>query len=466
MTSLFPDICVALATPPGQSGIALIRLSGQGAAQLVEPLFLPLAARFGSVSKMAGYTCAPGDLIDPQNGNVVDQVLLTRFCAPHSYTGEDVIEISCHGGNAVKQEILRLLLEQGAVAAQPGEFTKRAFLNGKLDLIQAEAVMDLISADAARSAQNAAALLKGQLSDRLKKNAAALYQLLAAFELIMEFPEHDETSSVQKGLQEEIALASQELAGLADSYSQGRILKEGLTVVLAGRPNAGKSSLLNALAGFDRAIVTAVPGTTRDTVEQIVDIQGIPVKLIDTAGLRESEDPVEQLGVARTKDALAAADLIFWLFSPPASDIEEDLTLLRQVKDKTIIPLLSKDDLDQSGPVLARLSRLWPKEELISCSALTGEGIEQLRQKILFLYESLSNGQDEGLLVSNSRQRNLLLEAVGRLTEASQALAEDLPLDIVALLLRSSLDSLAQITGDSVTDSLIETIFSRFCVGK
>ena len=408
-------------------------------------------------------TGRPGE---PCWGVVLDQVLLTRFIAPHSYTGEDIIEISCHGGQAVKQSILDLLISRGAVPAQAGEFTKRAFLNGKLDLIQAEAVMDLISADAARSARNAAALLKGRLSGRLKEAAAGLYQVLAALELVMEFPEHDETSTVQADIQKDLTDVRQDLAGLAASYKQGRILKEGMTVVLAGRPNAGKSSLLNALAGFDRAIVTPVPGTTRDTVEQIVDIQGIPVKLVDTAGIRDSTDQVEKLGVARSKDALAEADLVFWLFSPPASETGQDLDLIRQGGFEKIIPLVSKDDLDQSGAVLATLQKAWPQEEVLRCSARTGEGLEQVRQSILLAYEQLSTGRDDGVLLTNSRHKNNLAEAVRHLDEAGQALQDGLPLDIVALLVRSSLDVLAEISGDNVTQTLVETIFSRFCVGK
>lgn len=460
------DICVAVATPPGQSGIAVIRLSGAGAASLVDPLFIPASRRFLTVLRMPGYTCSVGDLVDPADAHVLDQVVLTRYVAPHSYTGEDVIELSCHGGTAVKKAILDLLLQRGARPAEAGEFTKRAFLNGKMDLAQAEAVMDLIAAGAARSARNATAQLKGRLSDQVRQQADALYQLLARIELILEYPDHDEAESMQERLQADL----QDLAGMlrmrAASYEQGRLLREGLTVVLAGRPNAGKSSLLNALAGYERAIVTPIPGTTRDTIEEIVDIKGVPVRLIDTAGLRETSDLIERMGVDRTRKALQEADLVFWLISPPASELDQELDLLRQVTCRRLIPLVSKDDLMVTGDVISRLRRLWPDNPLMTCSVVTGEGLEQIRQAIVATYEAAGELQDDDILITSSRHRACLEQAAQRIADAETVISSGLTLDIVASLVRGALDALAEITGELVTDALIQTIFTRFCVGK
>ncbi|MDW7655604.1 MAG: tRNA uridine-5-carboxymethylaminomethyl(34) synthesis GTPase MnmE [Bacillota bacterium] len=462
----YGDICVAVATPPGQSGIAVIRLSGAGAAELVDPLFIPASDRFLPVLRMPGYTCSVGDLVDPGDAGVLDQVVLTRYVSPHSYTGEDVIELSCHGGAAVKQGILDLLLQQGARPAEAGEFTKRAFLNGKIDLAQAEAVMDLISAGAARSARNAAAQLKGRLSDQVRQQTDSLYQLLARIELILEYPDHEESEAMQERLQTDLQEIAGQLRNRAASYEQGRLLREGLTVVLAGRPNAGKSSLLNALAGYDRAIVTPIPGTTRDTVEEIVDIKGVPVRLIDTAGLRETSDLIEKIGVDRTKKALQGADLVFWLISPPASELDQELELLQQVQCRKLIPLVSKDDLSVTGEVIEQLRGRWPDGRLMTCSVVTGEGLDQIRQAIVEAYEAIGELQDDDALITNSRHRHCLEQAARRIAEAESVITSGLTLDIVASLVRGSLEALAEITGDVVTDALLQTIFSRFCVGK
>lgn len=459
-------ICVAIATPPGPSGIAVIRLSGPGAAELVDPLFVPVSGRFPPVLQMAGYTCSVGDLIEPGQAGILDQVVLTRYVAPHSYTGEEVIELSCHGGTAVKQGILDLLVRRGARPAEPGEFTKRAFLNGKMDLAQAEAVMDLISATAARSASNAAAQLKGRLSGEVHRQTDILYQLLARIELILEYPDHDETQTAANSLQADLAQIAVRFNAYAASYRQGRLLREGLTVVLAGRPNAGKSSLLNALAGYARAIVTPIPGTTRDTVEEMVDIRGIPVRLVDTAGLRESADLIEQMGVDRTKKALQSADLVFWLFSPPAAELDQDWQLLQQAQGCRVIPLVSKDDLSVTAEVIEQLRGRWPQSPLLTCSTVTGEGLEQIRQVIAETYESAGSSNDDEILITSSRQRYCLEQAAARLAEAEAVIQSGLTLDIVASLVRSALDALAELTGDAVTDTLLQTIFNRFCVGK
>lgn len=460
------DICVAIATPPGPSGLAVIRISGAGSAQLLDPIYQPLSKRFPAVSDMAGYTCSVGWIRSKETDVPIDQVVLTRFRAPHSFTGEDMIELSCHGGSAVKQALLDLLIQQGMRPAQPGEFTKRAFLNGKLDLLQAEAVIDLIQSQTARSAQNASALLEGRLSERMKEIRRALYQLLAAVELVLEYPEHDDADSVEKQLDDELGAIRTLLQEQIQSFKQGRVLSEGLTVVLAGRPNAGKSSLLNALTSSQRAIVTDVPGTTRDAIETWLDLDGLPVKLIDTAGVRNTQDPVEKLGVERTHTVLRSADLVLWLIAPPVDELKEDRDLMASVVTRQLIPLVSKDDLKESQDLQDALKALWPDQEILTCSAVTGEGLDQIRSLILQSYEELGIQKDADVLVTNSRHKACLEKALQALDHAKHILDVNMTWDLLSSQLRGALDALAELTGESVSDTLIDTLFSRFCVGK
>lgn len=460
------DVCVAIATPPGLSGLAVIRISGAGSAELFDPIYQPLSKRFPSVSEMAGYTCSVGWIRSEQGKTPIDQVVVTRFRAPHSFTGEDMIELSCHGGSAIKQALLDLLIQQGMRPAQPGEFTKRAFLNGKLDLLQAEAVIDLIQAQTARSAQNASALLQGRLSERMKQIRTALYQLLAAVELVLEYPEHDEADSVENQLNQALDTIRSLLQEQIQSFRQGRILSEGLTVVLAGRPNAGKSSLLNALTSSERAIVTDVPGTTRDAIETWLDLDGLPVKLIDTAGVRDTRDPIEKLGVERTRSVLETADLVFWLIAPPVHSLAEDRDLMAKMAVRQLIPLVSKDDLEESRELQAALKVLWPDQDILTCSAVTGEGLDRIRSLILEHYETLGIQTDADVLVTNSRHKACLEKALRALDHASHILAINMTWDVLSSQLRGALDALAELTGEAVSDTLIDTLFSRFCVGK
>jgi len=431
-------------------------------------MFRPAGSRFSAVADMAGYTCAVGDLVDPRQGQLIDQVVITRFTAPHSFTGEDVVEISCHGGSAIKQAILDGLFSLGVRPAEAGEFTRRAFLNGKLDLTQAEAVMDLIQASAQRSAQTAASQLHGVLSKRIHELSSEVYRLLARVELIIEYPEHEDSPDALTGLQTELQKLQASLLQLADSFSQGRILREGLTVVIAGRPNAGKSSLLNALAGFDRAIVTPIPGTTRDTVEELVDVGGLPVRLVDTAGLRDTDDLVERLGVDRAKAAMQQADLVFWVISPPFDHDQDELDAIRQTAAQGLAVhiVAGKDDLGEGAVIRNYLSQYLNGLPIISFSAVSDEGLDQLRQAILDHYGRAGSQSSDEILITSSRHKACLDLAASHLTEAVQILKTGLSLDLLASLLRGCADALAGITGEEVTEELISTIFSRFCVGK
>lgn len=478
--NLLLDTIAASATPPGTSGVALIRLSGPASPAIAAAIFRPAGKRFPPADQMAGYTCAPGLIVDPGTvpESAIDQVVLTRFAAPHSFTGEEVYEITCHGGQAVRQAILDLLYQLGVQPAGPGEFTRRAFLNGKLDLAQAEAVMDLIASSASKRAQVAMRQLQGQLSSRLREIRQNLYDVLAQLELVLEYPEHDESEVTRAGLLSKLLPQLEQVAALAASFRQGRLLSEGFTVVIVGRPNAGKSSLLNALAGYDRAIVTPVPGTTRDTVEELVDIGGVPVRLVDTAGLRETTDLVERIGVDRARNAILEADLVLWLISPPEhwteatgrdfNDLELELDELRDLAEQSDALLLvaGKEDLAASGELKAWLAAEMPDLPLVSFSAQTLEGLDQMRQAIIDRYNQTGSGQADEVLVTSSRHKACLDRTLARLESAAAELERGEMLDLTAALLRDAMENLAEITGDLVTDTIIETIFSRFCIGK
>lgn len=469
---LLLDTIAAVSTPPGQSGIAIIRVSGPAVSRLGDLLFEPISSRFSTFSQMREYSCAPGywlGQIDAAGARVrIDQVVVTRFIKPSSFTGEDVMEISCHGSTAVKQAILDSLLAAGATAAGPGEFTKRAFLNGKLDLAQAEAVMDLINSEARMQAAAAMKQLQGAVSAEVSRADQAIYSLLAQTELIIEFPEHEESDENLRALTKQIGQVRSNLEQLTASYRQGRILSEGMNVVIAGRPNAGKSSLLNQLAGYERAIVTAIPGTTRDTVRETVDIDGLPIHLTDTAGIRHSDDPVEKLGVERARRAIETADLAIWLLSPPFAGIEEEIAEIKRLRDDGLhVKLIrGKDDLPDSAAMTEWLNKQFENEEISAYSAINGDGLSEIKNIIRLVYEEKGSQGSDSVIITNSRHRDAAEAAVRRLIEAEQAMEQGLTLDLVSMLLRSAAEYLSEITGQSVSDEIVQTIFSRFCVGK
>ena len=474
----------ACATPPGTSGIAVIRMSGDGSAEVLDRVFriVRTVGNARSVVDMPGYTAAYGILFDPKDNHTIDEAICTRFAAPHSYTGEDSIEISCHGGIAVRQEILRVLYENGARAAQPGEFTRNAFLRGKLDLTQAEAVMDVIAAESRMALDAAETQLGGVLKEKVREISAQIFRSFAALEMIVEFPEHEDTPENCHAIIAQLSTQREQLAALAASFSQGRIVRDGLSVVLGGLPNSGKSSLFNHLAGYDRAIVTDVPGTTRDTLEVMVTIRGIPVRLEDTAGIRETGDAVESIGVKRALDALERADLVLWLASPEEGKISEReadelrAALSASQGDTSFGILISKSDTMTRED--AQITRMRIEERISSwnfsdrvtfyeiVSAATGTGIEALGERIKGIYEERGQGNTAGVLVTNRRHFEKIDEARRILEQAIAVLEESGYPDMACSLLRVAAEALGEITGDTVSDALVSTIFARFCVGK
>ena len=472
----------ACATPPGVSGLAVIRMAGTGSAEVLDHVFHIFRSADDSLSvkDMRGYTAAFGTIYDPISDHVIDEVICTRFTAPHSYTGEDCVEISCHGGSAVRQEILRVLLANGARSAEPGEFTRAAFLAGKIDLSQAEAVMDVIAADSKLALEAAERQLAGSLKQSVRDISRALYISFAALEMIVEFPEHEDSPENTQSIITDLSLQLASLSGIAASFSQGRILREGMTVVLCGVPNSGKSSLLNRLAGYDRAIVTASPGTTRDTLEVFSSIEGIPVRLIDTAGLRDAKDEIEKLGISRAYAAVKEADLLLWLCSPEGNDLEEGSELFSALSDSGLQSdigiLVSKADLfdkelsDDFMNTIKEQIRTWgffvQIRFFLVFSSETGEGIELLGKEIRHLYDEKGQGQMSQVLLTNSRHFEKITIAADTLSETVAVLKRGQSADLACSLLRSTMDALGEITGDSVNEELVHTIFSRFCIGK
>lgn len=465
----------ACSTPSGVSGIAVIRLSGINSATVVDSCVR--IVRSGSsdkcVSKMPGYVAALADFFDPKTNTIIDRVVITRFCAPYSYTGEDIVEISCHGGSAVKQEILRVLLENGARTAKPGEFTKTAFLNGKLDLSQAEAVMDVIASDSRLSLKAANSQLSGSLRAKLATIEDKLYKALALIEMIVEFPEHDDTPESDDKLKQMCHEVQSDLEKLCDTYGQGKILSERMRIALCGLPNSGKSSLLNCLSGYDRAIVTEVPGTTRDTLEVQLDVEGIPVTLVDTAGIRRTGDKVEAIGVERAKDAAKDSDLVFYLVPPEANplQIKEQLQLLvhEAIVDKSRIAVIfSKCDTGRNPDekLLKEFAKDLGIKGFVSVSTAQEINIAELKLLITDYYTKLGAGVDSEVMLTNRRHCELIKEAVGYMMTANGVLEEGLGVDIASSVIRLALEEIGEISGKTVSSELADTIFSKFCIGK
>ncbi|MGI6158097.1 MAG: tRNA uridine-5-carboxymethylaminomethyl(34) synthesis GTPase MnmE [Saccharofermentanales bacterium] len=473
------DTIAAFSTPPGESGLAVLRISGPEAAAVCDRCFVPNGSRFPQPSAMTGYTMAPGRWL------AIDDVVLACFRAPHSFTGEDVYEVSCHGGHAVREAILDSVFKAGARPAEAGEFSRRAFINGKMDLSEAEAVMDLISADAARQAELAYRQLKGGVSRAVRTHVDRLYRALARLEMYMDWEEEEERPEDRVILREELVDAADALRRLAGTFTSGRVIREGLSVVIAGRPNVGKSSLLNALAGRDRAIVSDIPGTTRDTVEIDVTVGGYLVHLTDTAGLAiDTDDPIEQAGVRRARQALEDADLVMWVLSPPLPPHEaradEAATIDRLRADgRPLLLMLGKDDLrptlaaDEDPAIYAEAR--FPDVPSMPWSERHPEDVVRVREMLVHFIEHGQLEETEAVpiadaashaILAHARHKHAVDRAEARVEQTIRALDDGLSFDLVAITLKEALTELSAITGDDVSETLIETIFSRFCIGK
>lgn len=458
---MLDDIIAALATPPGEGGVALVRISGKGAIELIQESFKAYDSKAKLIQKK-GYTLTLGWLVD--NQEKVDEVLIGIMRAPKSYTGEDVVEINCHGGVLSARRCLEIILRQGVRMAEPGEFTRRAFLNGRIDISQAEAVIDIIRARTDRGLQLAMHQLEGSISRQVEILQESLVQANARVEASIDFP--DEVGDIdydemEKNLEEVLTLINK----ILNAGSKSRIYHDGIKIVICGKPNVGKSSLLNALVQKDKAIVTDVPGTTRDIIEDYLNVRGIPVQLMDTAGIRETQDIIEKIGVERSNAAIEKADMAILLLDVAAGITDEDMVIYKKVKDKKFIILVNKEDLDERRISNNDLARYFQSATIIHGSVHTDMGLEELEQTIesMVLYGTENTMGMEIML--NIRQSDALQRARKHVEDLLDGL-RNAPLDCLGVDVWGALECLAEITGKGLKEEVINRIFKDFCIGK
>lgn len=457
------DTIAAISTPPGEGAIGIVRLSGDQATQIADTLYRSGTKKLAEVPT---HTINYGHLYDPRTGDMIEEVMVSVMRAPKTFTREDIVEINCHGGVVSVNRILQTILQNGARMAEPGEFTKRAFLNGRIDLSQAEAVMDLIRAKTDRAMDVALHQLDGKLSGMIRDIRQIILNTLAEVEVNIDYPEYDEVEEVTtKLLKDKTIEVKGYVQHLLDTAKQGKILREGLQTAIIGRPNVGKSSLLNRLIREEKAIVTEIAGTTRDTIEEYVNVRGVPLKLIDTAGIRETDDVVEKIGVERSRKALAEADLILLLINQNEGLTEEDKQLLEDTKDMNRIVLLNKMDLDPNMTT-ADLEPWSDAEKVIQTSMLSETGLDQLEKQITKMFFGGETGETDATYVSNVRHIALLNDAMDSLDEVLNGIESGMPIDLVQIDFTRCWDLLGEITGDSVQDELLTQLFTQFCLGK
>ena len=460
--SLPADTIAAISTPPGPGAIGILRLSGPRAVEVAQASFRPLNKM--PLSQHRPHELVYGDLLD-RDGQPIDRVLCTFSRGPVSYTGEDTAEFQCHGSPMVLSLGLEALFSRGARQARAGEFTRRAFLNGKLDLAQAEAVGDLLEARSREGARHAAGQLTGALSRRIAGVYSALVDIMAHFHAVLDYPDEDIDPFRMEELSGQLSRQEAALRALAGSYRRGQYIRDGVPCAIVGRPNAGKSSLLNALVGFDRAIVTNIPGTTRDTVEERAELGGVTLRLIDTAGLRDSDDPIEQLGVERSRAAMEEAALVLLVVDGTEKATREDADLARAIAGtgKPWVLVRSKGDIaGENGDDLAALAEGAP---LVSLSARTGEGLDELGRAVEALFPQGSEDK-AGELITNARQAEAAGRALDCVVRAGQALSDGVTPDALLTDVEEALEALGELTGQSVREDVTDRIFSKFCVGK
>lgn len=457
------DTIAAIVTPPGEGGIGIVRLSGPQALAIGKKIFR--SPRGKDITEMPTFTAHYGHIVDPETEKIIDEVILLLMLAPRSYTREDVVEIHCHGGIVPLREVFELVVKMGARTAEPGEFTKRAFLNGRLDLAQAEAVIDIVRAKTSTGLATAVGQLRGDLSQKIRSLRDELTALLAKIEASIDFPEYDLPEVTKKEISRGCEGALEEVEGLLATAKQGQILREGLRTVIMGKPNVGKSSLLNALLRQQRALVTNIPGTTRDVIEEYINIRGIPLRIIDTAGIRRTEDLVEKLGIEQTQRYLETADLVLVVLDAGTGWTKEDEDLLPLLDGKKAIVLINKTDIGEEIDV-AEVRERFPGQEVLPISVKEGWGLEELEETIWKLVFAGEVRGDHSVLVSNVRHKEAL-EGAGRCLEAVlKAIEAGAPVDLVAIDLREAWEYLGEITGETVAEDLLDRIFSDFCIGK
>jgi tRNA modification GTPase len=449
----------AISTATGNGGIGIIRMSGKECFQILNKIFKPINAN----EEINGYTMKYGHIID-ENNNIIDEVLVSYFKAPKSYTTENMCEINSHGGFIVERRILEECLKNGAIMAEPGEFTKRAFLNGRIDLIQAESVIDLINSKSEKEAKASISQLEGNLSKNINEIKENLLDLMADVEASIDYPEYDIEEVTNNKILSVINVIKIKLEKLSSSFKNGKFLREGIKTAIVGKPNAGKSSLLNNILNEERAIVSDKKGTTRDTIEEFVTINGISLKLIDTAGIRNTTDEIEKIGVEKSKKIIDDAELVIAIFDGSQALENEDYEILKLIGNKNAILLVNKMDIVDGSLVINELQKY--NKDIIKISAKTGDGVEKLYDRIYEMYKINDIELDDGEILTNIRHKGQIDEAIKSINAVKDTIDNHMPVDIIEIYLKQVLADLGKITGDDISEDIINEIFSKFCLGK
>lgn len=459
------ETIAAISTAIGNGGIGIIRMSGKETFSILKKIFRNRKNEELQIETIKGYTIQYGFIIDTNTGETIDEVLVSFFKNPKSYTKEDMCEINSHGGMIVEKQILEACLQNGAILAEPGEFTKRAFLNGRIDLSQAESIMDLINSKTEKEAKASIHQLEGDLSKKLKEIRHNLLDVMADIEASIDYPEYDIEEVTNQKVLDILENTKKKLVTLKESFRSGKILKEGIKTAIIGRPNVGKSSLLNRILKEERAIVSEIEGTTRDTIEEFITIKGIPLKIIDTAGIRNTSDTIEKIGVKKALNIAEEAELILAIIDNTKELEKEDLEILQLIKDKNAIILLNKIDIgDRHLENAEELQNT--NKAVVKISAKEGNGVEQLYQEMeeIFQIKELNTGEET--IITNIRHKNQIELAIQYLEEAKKGVENNLPIDMIAISIKQTLEELGKITGDNVPEDIINEIFSKFCLGK
>lgn len=458
------ETIAAISTAPGTAGIGIIRMSGKDVFSVLKKIFKPIKEE--SIEEIKGYTMKYGKIFNPETNGIVDEVLVSYFKEPKSYTQENMCEINSHGGTIVVRKILELCLKNGAQMAEPGEFTKRAFLNGRIDLAKAEAVINLINAKSEKETKASINQLEGNLSLEIKKIKKMILSLLADIEASIDYPEYDEAEEVSnnKALTK-LDEIQKELEKLNKSFETGKIIKDGIKVAIIGKPNSGKSSLLNAILKEDRAIVTDIEGTTRDTIEEFVTIDGIPFKFVDTAGIRKADNKVEEIGIEKSKKVAKESDLIIAMFDNSKKLTKEDEEILDFIKDKTAIIILNKIDLKEK--ILEQEERITKSgKDVIKISLLSNCDLSGFYKELNMLFELNKINPDNEIIITEMRHKKLIEDAISHTENAKKTILDNIPIDIISINIKEIIEDLSKITGENVTEDVIKEIFSKFCLGK
>ena len=452
---------VAISTASGNGGIGIIRLSGGQTFEIIKKIFKPK----NKTNSIKGYTIKYGNIVDESTNEIIDEVLVSYFVSPKSYTTEDMCEINSHGGMIVEKRILELCLRNGAELAEPGEFTKRAFLNGRIDLSQAEGIIDLINARTEMEAKESVSQLEGRLSKNIKDVEKEMLDIMVNIEVTIDYPEYDIEEVTNNKALNSLEKIHTMLLKLESSFNKGKIIRDGIKTVIVGKPNAGKSSLLNALLKEDRAIVSDIAGTTRDTIEEYLNVDGIPIKLIDTAGIRETDNKIEKIGVEKSKKLIDDADLVIAIFDISKKFDENDKQIIDLIKDKKAIIVLNKIDINEDNKSFDE-EIIGLKIPIVKISAKEEIGFNDLYTEIKKMFELNEISNNNEVLITNERHKNQIIKAKKNIESAIQTLKDNMPVDIISIHINEAMQNLGEITGENVSENIINEIFSKFCLGK